>query len=152
MLELNTPSFHAFTSSFDNIHMLITLIGIEIYIPDEEDILAPLTIKALWDTGASMSAISSKTASDLNLEPITMIDVRHADGMSRKNLYKVNITLPNNFLIKDVKVMEADLKGNDFDALIGMDIITLGDFSITNIDQKTKFSFRIPSIKEIDYV
>lgn len=119
--------------------------------PNEKDVLAPLTINALWDTGASSSAICSKIVSDLGLQPLRKIDVTHADGVSRKNLYKVNISLPNKFLIKNIEVIEADLVGNNFDALIGMDIITLGDFSITNVGQKTKFSFRIPSIKEIDY-
>ena len=36
--------------------------------------------------------------------------------------------------------------------LIGMDIIKHGDFSITNVNGKTTFSFRTPSVKEIDYV
>lgn len=38
------------------------------------------------------------------------------------------------------------------DILIGMDIITLGDFAITNVGGKTVFSFRTPSTKMIDYV
>lgn len=33
-----------------------------------------------------------------------------------------------------------------------MDIIGIGDFSITNFNQKTCMSFRIPSLHEIDYV
>ena len=33
-----------------------------------------------------------------------------------------------------------------------MDIISLGDFSVTNVDGKTAMSFRFPSIKEVDYV
>lgn len=49
-----------------------------------------------------------------------------------------------------VKVTEGVLSG--FDLLIGMDIITTGDFSITNVGGKTIFSFRVPSIKELDYV
>ena len=49
-----------------------------------------------------------------------------------------------------VQVSEAVLNG--FDVLIGMDIITLGDFSITNVGGKTIFSFRVPSTETIDYV
>ena len=33
-----------------------------------------------------------------------------------------------------------------------MDIIRHGDFSITNVNNKTTFSFRTPSVEEIDYV
>lgn len=49
-----------------------------------------------------------------------------------------------------VPVSEAELNG--FDVLIGMDIITLGDCSITNVNGKTVFSFRIPSTETVDYV
>jgi len=36
--------------------------------------------------------------------------------------------------------------------LIGMDIIGLGDFAVTNTNDKTTFSFRIPSVQEIDFI
>jgi hypothetical protein len=39
----------------------------------------------------------------------------------------------------------------DFGVLIGMSIINKGDFSISNYDNKTTLSFRIPSVKETDY-
>jgi hypothetical protein len=40
-----------------------------------------------------------------------------------------------------------------FDILIGMDIITLGDFAITNANHRTVVSFRIPpDTKHIDFV
>jgi hypothetical protein len=35
-----------------------------------------------------------------------------------------------------------------FDILIGMDIITMGDFLIQNYDRKTTFLFRFPSSKD----
>ena len=53
--------------------------------------------------------------------------------------------------VNDVLVTGADL-GTDIDVLIGMDIIRHGDFSITNTNSATTFSFRIPSVAEIDYV
>lgn len=33
-----------------------------------------------------------------------------------------------------------------------MDIITRGDFAVTNLGEKTTFSFRIPSLADIDFV
>ena len=33
-----------------------------------------------------------------------------------------------------------------------MDIITLGDFALTNVNGNTTVSFRIPSVETIDYV
>lgn len=37
-------------------------------------------------------------------------------------------------------------------AFSGMDVISKGDFSVTNVNRKTSFSFRIPSKKRIDYM
>jgi len=64
----------------------------------------------------------------------------------------VDIGLPNKVIIQSVIAIEVDGLSIDCDALIGMDIITLGDFSITNHKGKTCMSFRVPSIHEIDYV
>ena len=60
--------------------------------------------------------------------------------------------LPNNVGVADVHVTEASNLGN-CDVLIGMDIITLGDFTITQDNGCTIFSFRFPaSEKYIDFV
>ena len=47
------------------------------------------------------------------------------------------------YLTHDVEVYCSDI--DDYDMLLGMDIITLTDFCITNKDNKTKFAFRTPS-------
>jgi hypothetical protein len=49
-------------------------------------------------------------------------------------------------MVEDVNVMICDLK-QDIDLLIGMDIILLGDFSISNGGGNTLFSFAIPSFE-----
>lgn len=104
----------------------------------------------IWDTGATNSVITKKVVDDLGLKPIGVVEVCHAQGKTVANKYLVNIVLPNNVVIPVVTVTEGIL--NNMDMLIGMDVITLGDFSITNKDGKTTMSFRIPSCKEIDYV
>ncbi|GMQ96553.1 MAG: hypothetical protein BMS9Abin15_0226 [Gammaproteobacteria bacterium] len=60
--------------------------------------------------------------------------------------------LPNTAGVTGVRVTEANRIGNDVDVLIGMDIITLGDFAVTTYNGKTTFSFRMPSLTEIDFV
>lgn len=111
-----------------------------------------LTIRnVLWDTGASKSTISPRVVNDLNLTPMGICTLSTANGLVQAKTYVVDIGLPNKVTIKDVMVSCADI-GDNIDALIGMDIITLGDFSVTNVNGKTKFSFRIPSVKAIDYV
>ena len=106
---------------------------------------------AIWDTGATGSVITEKVADALGLKPTGFKEVHTANGKSEKNTYLVNIILPNNVAIQNVNVTEG-LLGDHADVLIGMDIITLGDFSITNKDGNTVMSFRIPSLQEIDYV
>ena len=75
----------------------------------------------------------------------------HAQGQSTVNTYLVNLYLPNNLVVPNVRVTEcADT--SSFGVIIGMDIITNGDFSISNVSGKTIVTFRMPSIKEVDYV
>jgi predicted aspartyl protease len=106
---------------------------------------------AIWDTGATGSVITSKVVQDCDLKPIRVAKVHGVHGANQSNVYLVNIALPNNVQVIGVPVTEAtNLLGAD--VLIGMDIITRGDFAITHSDGKTTFSFRIPSIKEIDFV
>jgi hypothetical protein len=55
-------------------------------------------------------------------------------------------------MILGIIVSEVDGLSGGNNALIGMDVITLGDFSITNHKGNTCMSFRVPSGHEIDYV
>lgn len=105
---------------------------------------------ALWDTGATVSTISKKIVDALGLIPFSKSKVFHAGGEGVANMYKVNILLPNGVGVHAATVMEGVLNG--FDALIGMDIITMGDFVITNRGGKTVFSFQIPPTHEYDFV
>ena len=108
--------------------------------------------RALWDTGASGSCISKDIVSKLKLIPTGMCTVKTPSGIADVYTYLVNIVLPNSVLIKDVRVMESEIGNQGLGALIGMDIITLGDFALSNKDGKTTFSFQIPSQTEIDFV
>ena len=96
----------------------------------------------IWDTGATHTAISQKVIDECDLEPIGMTIVQTADGAAPKNRYLVNIVLPNKVGFINVVVTEAIL-GQDVDVLIGMDIISQGDFAVTNKDKKTSFTFRV---------
>lgn len=111
----------------------------------------PKMWRGLWDTGASKSSITQRIVDDLNLIPVGNANISTANGIVTVNTYFVDIGLPNHVVIPNVMVSCADL-GEDIDVLIGMDIIRHGDFSITNVNNKTTFSFRTPSIQEIDYV
>ncbi len=105
---------------------------------------------AIWDTGATRSAISPKIVQELDLKIVSKGTAHTAAGTIIVDMYAINVVLPCNIGITSVLVSCNDL--GDTDMLIGMDIITKGDFAITNVDGKTVCSFRVPSIKKIDYV
>lgn len=111
-----------------------------------------LRTKALWDTGATNCVITPSCAKSLNLKPISMAQTHHAGGISLSNVYLVTIILPNGVRIENVRVTECSEQAGNFGIIIGMDIITRGDFSITNCKGKSVFSFNIPSIRLIDFV
>ena len=112
---------------------------------------AKINIEAIWDTGAERSLITKKVADRLNLKPISKgLMSTPSDEDVPSNIYFVNIFLPNTAKIVGIHAFEGSLKGCDM--LIGMDVISLGDFAVTNNNKQTTFSFRIPSMTVIDFV
>lgn len=108
-------------------------------------------LKALWDTGATQCVISEKYAQTIGLSKVGEATMNHAGGFSKVNVYIADIELLNKVVVKDVKLLSTQ-SINDFDMIIGMNVITLGDFCITNKDKKTVVSFRYPSESKIDFV
>lgn len=111
----------------------------------------PKEYVAIWDTGATGTVITAKVAADLDLQPTGYVTSHHAGGSSQVPTFLVNVILPNGIHIPGVRVTQATLSGNT-EVLIGMDIISHGDFSFTNYNGNSCFTFRLPSLKEIDYV
>ncbi len=148
-------TFSAFTHSGTNglLNLLITPIEVSPPVPSG----APPAsnrwpAKGLWDTGCTGAAISSSLVQRMGLIPSGVTRNHHAGGVDdNARTYIVDLYLPNNVRVTDVPVVEVVSMG-DWDVLIGMSVINLGDFSITNVGGKTVFSFRFPSIKTIDYV
>ena len=103
--------------------------------------------KSLWDTGAMMTAITPETAQSLNL---VSYDRKKVKGIKNEitlaGIARVSIKLPN---IPEIKcdVLICSLV-KDIDLLIGMDIIQLGDFSISNGKGKTLFTFVMPPFED----
>ena len=84
------------------------------------------------------------------LVPTGMARVHGVHGAKDVETYLINLYLPNRVAIGSVRTTKSEL--SDADILIGMNVITLGDFAITNKDGQTVFSFRIPSIACYDFV
>lgn len=106
------------------------------------------TENATWDTGAQFTVISPRVVDALQLKPYREGEIMGIGGDHTAKTYLIHIGLPSGDLIHNVEVYCSDI--DDYDLLIGMDIITLTDFCITNKDNKTFFAFRTPSVGGIE--
>jgi len=104
---------------------------------------------ALWDTGATNSAITQKIVDDLGLLPVGFGKAHGVDGEFETAYYYVDILLPNNVVIGKLRVSLGKPFG--WDLLVGMDIICQGDFAVSNFNGKTVFTYRFPSEQTTDY-
>lgn len=156
MGALSYQTFHACTIKHNGLaNRIITPVGLcQAFDPSKNPLpnYPILQTTALWDTGATSSVITEATALALNIPPVGTVMVKHAGGMSPSDTYLLNFILPNNVGIYGVQVSKCHDIAGDFGAIIGMDIISKGDFAITNVNNKTCMSFRFPSIHTIDYV
>lgn len=113
-----------------------------------------LNTLAIWDTGATNSVITKSKARELGLTEINRTIVNGVHGAKEVSVYAVKITLNNENISLTAYVTECEeLSSNgDTGMLIGMNIISKGDFSISNFNGRTLMTFRVPSIRETNYV
>lgn len=146
----------AFTVKYPGrVNVLKTVVGVFLPVTQEQaqaNIPNILEVTAIWDTGATGTVITKEVADKLGLRPIGMKMVAHANGTAEVNEYLVNIALPNQVIVAGIRVTEGKLQGAE--VLIGMNIIGIGDFAVTHVNEHggTTMSFCIPSAEEIDFV
>lgn len=110
-----------------------------------------IPIKGLWDTGSSESVISSDFVMKYNLQSIGDAIIGTTGATSKSNVYTIDFLLAEKQHISLNVTESSQLCGSGFDMLIGMDVITLGDFALTTTDDTICFSFRYPSKGLIDF-
>jgi hypothetical protein len=99
--------------------------------------------KGVWDTGAMTTMITPRVFTELNLIPVDTALVSGVNSQSEiKPVVLIDIILPNSVRINQVRAAVSDISGVDM--LIGIDIIQLGDFSISTLNRETVFTFAIP--------
>ena len=138
----------AFTVLYDKpVNKLITSVSI-LPILTVDKILsgAPLEVKALWDTGATVTCIKPVLFERLKLRLLNLTRHTTLSGIGGK--VAARTTLVTLFLTPALEVEYHPVYVADFpsnaDMLIGMDIIRMGDFAVCNADGKTSFSFAVP--------
>jgi len=100
--------------------------------------------RAVWDTGATNSIVLPKLVDRHKLVQCGKTKVE-GRGDEEFGQYRTNLHLSNmgeSVCFKNFLIMEYDLKWKE-EIVIGMDIIKLGKFFITNYKNKTHFSFLI---------
>jgi len=148
------PEYSAFTAHATGItRVLVSKVGVSVAFDPGMTTKPPQPEQfiALWDTGATGTVLTQKAIDKCGLKPTGMTDVHTASGPGTSPTYLVNVFLPNRVMMAKVKVTKGTIHG-DIDVLIGMDIISQGDFAISNHQGKTAFTFRYPSCECIDFV
>ena len=101
------------------------------------------THNACWDTGAEVTMISTRVVEALGLEPFEHTSLMGIGGDEEVGVYLIHLGLPNGYLYRNLIVYASDI--DDYDVLIGMNLISQSDFFITNIDGNNHFAFDIPA-------
>jgi hypothetical protein len=142
--------FHwAFRCDYSNIMRVLQTevhIGLSSLLPNG----GPKSFKnfeAIWDTGAMGSVITMNVVKTLGISPTGKMQVAGVNNIAIRDTYIVDIGLPNRVAFRNVNVTECDIAGTGIDVLIGMDLISSGDFAISNGGNKTIFSYCHPSHK-----
>ena len=142
---MNKIVYKAFTNQY---HGLVNCLRSNIYVEKN----GTYNAIAVWDTGAMGTCISNELAKKMKLVPTGKQTISTPSGFKLVNTYFVNIILPNRVKVVDVPVCDSEIGNQQIDVLIGMDIITCGDFCISNFQNKTVLTYRTPSKQVTDYV
>jgi gag-polyprotein putative aspartyl protease len=106
---------------------------------------------AMWDTGAAKSVITQQVVEACGLKPVRRGFIQGVHGVQKSEAYVVNIYLPSKITFHQLTVVKAKATNVWWGVLLGMDVISAGDFSITNVGSNTEFTFRVPSQSHIEH-
>jgi len=102
-----------------------------------------VSANALWDTGAMMSAITPEVRDKLKAITIYRKTIAAIHTTQDVDVVSITLELPNNVVKKNIEVAVCNMASNA-EMIIGMDIISLGDFALSNGNDQTLFSFAVP--------
>ncbi len=98
---------------------------------------------AIWDCGSSGTRISQKVVRDLRLKAFDTIPVREFEANEKiREVFFLSIALSPDIVFTDIRVTNGYFPP-DFDVIIGLDLITQGDFRLRNENGKTVIEFLV---------
>ncbi|MCL2187117.1 MAG: retroviral-like aspartic protease family protein [Treponema sp.] len=148
--------YTAFTYQVPKNHRHSIVIDVEVKIsasirdvPQNQRI--PIAAKALIDTGASRSAVSSLFVQTAKLISYGKCSIRQSRGEYISSVYTVDIIFPHGMYAHNIKAAEF-FGHHEFDFIVGMDILRMTDIAISNAGGITVLSLRSPPANEhIDF-
>ena len=96
--------------------------------------------RTMWDTGSTVTILSPRLIAQLNPEAFRQGGISGIGGQTEGNTYLLHVLLPTGDAITFQEVYEADI---EYDAIIGMDIITKGSLHLDNSDGEIIFTFSL---------
>jgi predicted aspartyl protease len=125
-----------------------------IYQPKSKELAIPVTLSGngrkivdcigIIDTGATSTMISEQVAEELRLYPCGEISVSGVHGTNKSDLYFLDIAF-GDFVLFNHRV-SGSTGDAGFDILIGMDILSMGDFEFVRFGGRQIFRFGIPAL------
>ena len=111
-----------------------------------------MIVQAVWDTGASYSCITTRVAQQLKLPPHRKATTETLSG-TRETATTILLSFPGNQRYCTwIEATEADRLPNGCDMLIGLDVISLGEFHLRhNHSGELIFEFEFSKERFIDY-
>jgi hypothetical protein len=151
-MPTNHIEYRSFIKSYDkSVNKLKTTLEIKPIASTDKNLYNELVkVNALWDTGATLSFIKPKLRDQLKLRMFrtgSSVSIAVVGGIVKADFTLLSMHLTNNFIIEYCPIYVVDLPVN-FDMVIGMDIISMGDFALCNTNNKTSFSFVIPPLPD----
>ena len=155
---MTEPKIYAFTQEIKGIADALYS-EVDVFDSTKTDTSAPFNQQkvpsfkcvGLWDTGAMKTVITDKVVNALALPELGVAKVSGVSGIYRTTTHMIDLMLPNGVIFPRLSVTKGTF-GTHFDVLIGMDVISRGDFTISNYQGATTLSFRTPSLAQTDYV
>ncbi|MBR3312952.1 MAG: retroviral-like aspartic protease family protein [Atopobiaceae bacterium] len=110
-----------------------------------------LVVPALWDTGATNTCVSREVAERLGLVEIGTVNVLTPTSSAVLPRYRVGITFGGGVSFNNIVVTGSEIGRQGLGVLVGMDVISYGDFAASCKDGETHFTFRVPSREHTDF-
>jgi len=140
----------SFTSQIPNLQALGPLVDMRVSIgtPVEEALKKagletpePIEVKGMIDTGATGSVIRPEIAKHLGLKPIGIVHISTPDSENIPCLqYVVRFIFPNNVIVEALAI-EAPMRGQQIQCLIGRDVLAHGVLVYTGYINQFTLSF-----------